>query len=79
MTTQEALDRALEALREINKAQMTMLPRISGEVVIRGSEVFELQDIAADALYEIQRGLWIETVNRQVDLEEFCAARGISP
>ena len=64
MTDREALERALEALREIGTTEIAP---------------WDARNVAIDVLHEIQRGRWIETVNRQVDLEEFCAARGISP
>jgi hypothetical protein len=55
VTTQEALDRAMEALREIVRSHSShALP------------------VAREALNEIQRGLWIETVTCNYESETAC-------
>lgn len=58
MTDREALERALEALREIDAAEVTM-----SKMLTPFQEVERLQDLAKDTLNEIQRGRWIATVS----------------
>ena len=56
MTTQEALDRALEALREIKSIYQNL------------GQPFDMHEVARKSLNEIQRGLWIEEVGRPPEI-----------